>query len=233
MKAFISTAIVLTLLCGCSHDPVVQPEAGSERHMTVPDRIDASGHYLFYLHGRIVEDLGIHAVSREYGEYQYEQILDRLASDGFIVISEPRAPQTDVEAYAARMVSEIESLLEAGVPPEHITVVGASKGAYIATLTSHLAQNSRLNYVLLATCHPESVQHMRANHVDLYGSILAIRDYADHDLSGSCEEVFEFSEGVRRHQEIVLDIGTGHGILYKPLDEWIVPTIEWARSADD
>jgi hypothetical protein len=64
----------------------------------------------------------------------------------------------------------------------------------------------------------------------LYGNALAIRDSVD-DLSGSCEELFVSSEGrgLGRHDEIVLNIGTGHGILYKPLDEWIQPTADWAK----
>ncbi len=34
--------------------------------------------------------------------------------------------------------------------------------------------------------------------------------------------------GLGRHDEIVLQVGTGHGILFKPLDEWVLPTVEWA-----
>jgi hypothetical protein len=29
--------------------------------------------------------------------------------------------------------------------------------------------------------------------------------------------------------EIVLSVGTGHGIFFKPLDEWITSTIQWAE----
>jgi hypothetical protein len=64
----------------------------------------------------------------------------------------------------------------------------------------------------------------------LNGNVLAIYDSADVQYSGSCEELFRISEGrgLRRHQQIVLHVGTGHGILYQPLDEWILPTVEWA-----
>jgi hypothetical protein len=66
--------------------------------------------------------------------------------------------------------------------------------------------------------------------MSLYGNVLAIRDAVDN-LSGSCQELFDFSKGkgLGRHDEIVLNIGTGHGILYKPLDEWIQPTVNWAK----
>jgi hypothetical protein len=60
--------------------------------------------------------------------------------------------------------------------------------------------------------------------------VLSIYDSVD-DLAGSCQELFAFSEGrgLARREEIVLNIGAGHGILYQPLDEWLLPTAQWAR----
>ena len=40
-----------------------------------PDVIDPAKRYMFYLHGKILEDQGIPAVSPEFGEYQYKEIL--------------------------------------------------------------------------------------------------------------------------------------------------------------
>ena len=227
-------AIVLTMTIssGCAQASAgLEPAVGSHSMENGP--VNAGARYIFYLHGRIIEDLGIHAVSEKYGPYQYEAILESFEDAGFVVISEPRPRNTDVMEYAEHTVSQIESLLESGVPPGNITVVGASKGAYIATLTSHLARNRDLSFVLLATCHPESVEHMKENQIDLWGNVLAIRDRSDWSLSGSCEDVFAFSEGIERHEEVVLDVGTGHGIVYKPLDEWVIPTIDWARGDAD
>lgn len=53
-----------------------------------PVAIDPTQRYMFYLHGRIIEDQGIPAVSSEYGTYEYEAILEKLASHGFTMISE-------------------------------------------------------------------------------------------------------------------------------------------------
>jgi hypothetical protein len=60
--------------------------------------------------------------------------------------------------------------------------------------------------------------------------VLSIYDSAD-ELAGSCQSLFSFSEGrgLSRHDEIVLNIGTGHGILYQPLDEWMMPILQWAE----
>lgn len=65
--------------------------------------------------------------------------------------------------------------------------------------------------------------------VSLYGNVLSIYDSAD-SLAGSCADLFDYSEGkgLARHEEIVLNIGSGHGILYQPLDEWVIPVLAWA-----
>lgn len=56
----------------------------------VPDNPDSTRSYLFYLHGLIVEEAGIRPKSVEHGYYEYELILDALAREGFVVISEAR-----------------------------------------------------------------------------------------------------------------------------------------------
>jgi hypothetical protein len=198
-----------------------------------PPRIDSSARYLFYVHGRIIEDQGIPAISPEHGEYKYADILATLQSYGFVVISERRLKDTDVEVYAERLVAQVESLVDSGVPPSSITVVGASKGAAIAVLVSNLLHDADLNYVLLGSCHPDMVRDWVASGTTLSGNVLSIYDFADEEFSGSCQDLFTLSEGrgLARHEEIVLQVGTGHGVLYQPLDEWILPTVQWANPA--
>jgi hypothetical protein len=120
-------------------------------------------------------------------------------------------------------------LLKAGVPAKNITVVGASKGAGIAIFVSHLLENEEINYVIMAICDPSTVEELKQNEISLYGNVLSIYDSTD-ELAGSCQELFSFSEGkgISKYNEIVLNVGTGHGILFKPLDEWIIPVIQWA-----
>lgn len=196
-----------------------------------PTQIDLTKRYMFYLHGRIIEDQGLPAVSPVYGEYRYEDILNALASNGFVVVSEQRPKDAVSWEYAQRGARQITELVSAGVPPGHITVVGASKGATIATLISNLVGISEVNYVLLGTCHPSLNDEWEQEGVTLSGNVLAIYDAADDEYSGSCEDLFARSEGkgLGRHLEIVTNVGTGHGILYEPLEEWVVPTVRWAN----
>jgi hypothetical protein len=115
-------------------------------------------------------------------------------------------------------------LLEAGVPASNITVVGASKGAFISMMASTMLQNKEINFVFLAGCS----DGIRKFDLNFYGNILSIYDEKDQ-LVGSCQNYFKQSLGINRQKEIVLKIGTGHGIVYKPLKEWIDPVVQWAN----
>jgi hypothetical protein len=193
-----------------------------------PASIDPAKRYLFYLHGKITEDQGLHAISPDYGAYEYEAILKKLASYGFVVISEQREKNADARKHAARVEGQVTELLNAGTPPQNITIVGASKGAHIAVFASDLLKNPQMNFVLLGTCHPDNIKEWKQSRILFYGNVLAIYDSADQ-YAGSCNEMFATSTGIRRHEEIVLRIGAGHGILYQPLDEWIIPAVRWSE----
>jgi hypothetical protein len=194
------------------------------------ESVDSVKHYLLYLHGKIIEDQGIPAISPDHGEYEYKASLEKLSSYGFVVISEQRAKNTDSMEYAKRASEQITTLLDSGVPAKNITVIGASKGGGIAILISHMLENKDLNFVIMSICSPANINDLEQNKVSLYGNVLSIYDSSD-DLAGSCQDLFSFSKGkgLSKHNEIVLNIGTGHGILFKPLDEWIVPAVKWAE----
>jgi hypothetical protein len=193
-----------------------------------PDSIDPTKQYMFYLHGKIIEDEGIPAFSTEYGEYEYQAILEKLSRNGFVVISEQRAKNTDGVEYAKRVTEQIETLLEAGVLAKNISIVGASKGAWISIYVSHLLGNDEVKYVIMAICNPENLELFIQDQILLYGNVLSIYDSSD-ELAGSCQELFLRSEanGLSNYEEVVLNVRTGHGMLYKPLDEWIIPVIQW------
>jgi len=205
--------------------PAIAPELTS---YAFPISIDPTKQYLFYLHGKIIEDQGIPAISPEFGEYQYEAILEKLRSYDFVVISEQRPKDTHSFDYAKRVQKQVETLIEAGVPAGNITVVGASKGAAIAVLVSHLLENEEVNFVLLGSCHPDTVDEFMKDQVRLVGNVLSIYDSVDK-WAGSCQGLFSLSE-ISNYDEIVLEIGTGHGVLYQPLDAWILPTVRWANN---
>lgn len=79
-------------------------------------------HYFYYLHGRIVEDLGSRGVSPRHGAYDYPGVIEALRAEGLEVVSEVRPKDTDPSAYADQVVADIRARLRSGVPPERITV---------------------------------------------------------------------------------------------------------------
>jgi len=195
----------------------------------VPSETDPDTRYLFFLHGQIVEDKGVRPISETHGAYEYREILEAFESHGFMVISEARSQRTDVRAYATRLVSQVRQLLSEGVPPEHITIVGASKGGAIAIAVSSMLQNEDLNYVIVAACSEKGIGLYISRGVYLSGRVLSIYDLSDR-FTGSCEEYFLESagKGLKDHKEVVLDTGLGHGFHYRPIPGWLDPAVEWA-----
>lgn len=189
----------------------------------VPDKPETDKKYLFYLHGLIVEEAGIRPKSEEHGYYEYEMILDELAERGFVVISEPRAQGTQVKAYADYTAAQVRKLLAAGVAPDHITIVGASKGGIIGAYVSSILREEKMNYVFLAGLFEKCLVD---ENLKLYGKVLSIHDRSDK-LSITPDLYFQRSEGSGRFEKIIVGLDIGHGLIYRPYREWVEPMTEW------
>jgi len=184
---------------------------------------------IFYLHGRIIEDQGPGAESDRFGRYEYEAILKSLSRNGHRVVSEVRKPKTDVWSYARKIAADIEELKSTGLPSKDITVVGASKGAAIAVLVSHLVRDARINYVLLAICGTRMLEYWDEENVCITGNVLSIYETSD-ELASSCVALADrCSDRITSYEEIELSLGVGHGMLYKPREQWVAPALEWTR----
>lgn len=190
----------------------------------VPKEVDANAHYLFYLSGYIVESGNTQPVSPKFGVYEYAHILDTFKDSGFVVVSEARNKSPEIEPYARKVAEQVRRLLKAGVPAEHITVVGASQGSWIAMLVSTYLENRGVNFVLIAAC---SADKGFLKMVNLHGNILSI--YETSDLAQSCRDYRADATGINDWKEVEVNTGLKHGFLYRPIKEWIEPTIAWAR----
>ena len=114
---------------------------------------DTLSKYLFYLHGGIVQQQGASAVSKTFGPYLYNDIVDSLRSKGFIVLSEVRPHGTDEKIYAGKIAGQVDSLLKTGVGAGNIVIAGASQGAWIAFEVALLLKNPSLNFAVLGICN--------------------------------------------------------------------------------
>lgn len=217
MNARLSPLLLLTLL----GSPLLAAPVLRE----LPAKIDPKAEYLVYLHGRIIEDKGLRPTHPQHGVYEYEQILQIFADEGFTVLSEPRPAGTDEKRYAGKAARQVRALLAAGVPPERITVVGYSKGGVIALATSTRLKNDKVNFVILAGCGDWAAKNVKP---DLRGRVLSLYDASD-DTVTSCQKIFGMATGPFVHEEVRLDLGTGHGAFYRPGGGWIARVVQWAR----
>lgn len=188
-----------------------------------PETPDLSSHYLFYLHGLIVEEAGIRPRSEEHGYYEYHLILETLAGRGFTVISEARPQGTQIRPYAAKIAAQVRALLAAGVAPDNITVAGASKGGIITAYISTLLQNREIHFVFLAGLFEKCLQDPE---LKLYGRVLSIHDRAEKQ-SMTPSLYFQRSQGLGEFKEIVVGLDLGHGLIYRPYPEWVEPLVKW------
>jgi acetyl esterase/lipase len=193
----------------------------------LPGTPDTNARYLIYLHGRAVEEGGRRPTHPTRGVYEYDRILDALAGGGAIVVSEQGPAGTDVDRFAAHVVEQVRTLERGGVPPEHITVAGFSKGGSIAIRTSHLLKDARVNYVFLAACGDGDFTD---TDLQVEGRILSIYEATD-DIGRSCRELFARGPGAGERAEIEVHVGEQHGAFYRVHRAWLDPLLRWVETA--
>ncbi len=220
-KLIFTTAILLL-----SHLPL----SGQSITNSISEQINPTEKYLFYLHGGVVQQQGVNAVSPYYGEYKYLDILDSLSQGGFNVISEVRPKGMDEVTYAKKLKFQIDSLITAGLSPQNISIVGASLGAYVTLETALILNNSRINYALLGLCSDYALEYFSKYKHQLRGRFLSI--YEGTDEKGSCRELFTDPSDGSSFKEIELNMGNSHAFLFKPYSEWITPLVQWINEVE-
>jgi hypothetical protein len=191
----------------------------------LPENISYSKKYVFYLHGAIVQEMGIDAVSADFGRYEYMNILEALTKRGFHVISEVRPKGSDVVRYAEKVSSQIDTLLKKGARPQNIVVVGASQGAYIAIETSHIIKQAEVKFAILALCNDYNVNFYSKYKNELCGDFLSI--FEESDQKKSCDSLLNIPTCKTGYHEIQLTMGNGHGFIFKPYKDWVDPLAAW------
>jgi pimeloyl-ACP methyl ester carboxylesterase len=213
-RTVLAPILVLASACGAA-------EAPAPRH-------------LIYLHGRIIqEQQSARPRHPEFGDYELDAILAAFRDRGFVVSGGIRPKAASVSESADRVVEQVRGLLAAGVPPDHVTVVGASMGASIAFLAATRLQEPELRVSVLGGCLSENVRALEAEEGrGPSGRLLSIREASD-ELSEPCPKWEEDATpgSALRAREIVLETGLRHGFLYRPLAEWVDPVSEWAGAS--
>jgi len=201
---FYSTLLILTIGCQCAFAQI----------------------HIYYLHGKINEEQGRNAVSEKFGKFELDEILKQLNVNNSVIHCEIRTKDTDVKIYATKISREIDSLINSGIPPKNITIVGASKGAIIAMNISNINKHN-INYVFLAGNNDYQEKN---NDWKFHGQILCIYDLSD-DIAGKNYNYWKEKPNYSTiFEQLEIKTNLGHGFLYKPLKEWINPTKEWIKN---
>lgn len=192
---------------------------------------DAGARHLIFLHGAIVqEQQNARPQHPLFGYYELREILDTFRERGFVVVGEIRPKDATVSDTSDHVVAQVRDLLDAGVPADHITVVGASMGAAIALTVSARLQNPDLRFGVLGACLSRGAASLLSGEgKGLSGRILSIREASD-ELTEPCPS-WPAGESPDRDpfvRETVLETGLGHGFHYRPLPEWVDPVADWA-----
>lgn len=181
--------------------------------------------HIFYIHGRIIEIQGKNAVSEEFGKYEFDSIIEAIKVDHSMVHAEIRNENIDIKEYAIKISKQIDSLIKIGVKPIDITVIGASKGAIIASNISNFNTNP-INYVLLAGNN----DYQEANNDwKFHGQVLCIFDLSDEIAGKNYSHWKNKKNNTTKFEQLEIKTNSGHGFLYKPLKDWIEPTKKWIQ----
>lgn len=183
--------------------------------------------FIFFLHNRFLEEHELNELHPEFGRTEYKEIIAQFKKSNFTVISEKRSGNVNARDYAIKINTQIDSLIQSGVKPQNITIVGTSKGGYIAQYVSTLANNQDLNFVFIASFRDHDIQNIPE--INYCGNILTIYEKSDPYGVSALERKKTSSCDIQQFKEIELNTGMRHGFLFKPLKEWIEPTIKWAK----
>lgn len=183
--------------------------------------------FIFFLHNRFLEEHDLNASHPEFGRTEYKEILSEFGKAGFKVISEKRNGNVNARAYALGIVNKIDSLLANGTEPKKITIVGTSKGGYIAQYVSTLANHPDLNFVFIASFRTSDLETIPE--INFCGNILNIYEKTDPFGVSAMRRKENSTCNIKHFKEIELNTGMEHGFLFKPLKEWIEPTLKWAN----
>lgn len=211
--------LAVVILCGAIN---VATARAAEPSYGMPTTINPAASYLFFHHNYYVETKGVD------GECKYYDILKAFTAKGYTVISEIRPRDVSVIEYGKKAAADVRKLLDAGVPPEKITVAGHSKGGVIALQVAAQLDNPMISYAILAGCGIKGLAKGYPEFGKLKGNFLSL--YASSDkVAASCGPEFLQSRAGFIAKEIALENPAGHQLFFKPVDAWLEPLSGWLQ----
>jgi hypothetical protein len=182
--------------------------------------------HVIFLHNKFLETHTLNDQHYLYGKVEFNKITMDLKNAGFNVIADRRLPNKTLQEYTNYVVAQIDSILDKR-SSDTITVVGTSKGGYIAQMVSTQLNNPKLNFVFIGCFQESDIQYFPE--INICGNILYIYEKSDKYGTSAVERKETSQLKISNFKEIELNTGLKHGFLFKAMDEWLNPTIKWAN----
>ncbi|SCY38704.1 hypothetical protein SAMN05192588_2612 [Nonlabens sp. Hel1_33_55] len=183
--------------------------------------------YIIFLHNAFLETHDIADEHPDHGRVEYHEILNKFRDNGFVTLSDKRMTNVNSREYAEIVVKQVDSLINKEVPAKNITVVGTSKGGYIAQYVSTIANNSELNYVFVGSFRESDIEQIPD--INWCGNILNIYEKSDSAGTSGLSRNNNSTCNNADYEDLEINTGLGHGFLFRALDAWMIPAIEWAN----
>ena len=180
--------------------------------------------YVYFFHNQFLEGKTPEDIHDQYGKVEYEEILEYLEGENRKVISEIRPADVDFDAYVKKKSDEIKTLIEEGVNPSDITLIGTSKGGYITQSISSGLRNKQINYVIVGAFNTMDNQSFQ-----WHGNFLNIYDVSDSYGVSAQGKADASGEQIGHFKEVRLNTGMDHGFLFKAMPLWLEPAKQWSE----
>jgi hypothetical protein len=188
----------------------------------LPATIHANERYVIYSHGFIVEGDDPRPISPKYGQYDFPAIKEAIFNGGGFNLIAYQRPKNAGDTYIETLKTWVRHLLDAGVRPSRITLVGFSRGAQLTALASRDLASEGINTAIMAICEDGDVS--QAPGLILGGNLLSIHETSDE--LGSCTKLAARSHLIS-FKEVAISTGKKHGAFFQPLPEWTQPLKTW------
>lgn len=193
-------------------------------YTSFPEKIYPEEKYVFYSHGLIVEGDNLMPVDERWGVYDFIAVRKALADPHYNLISYHRPVNTVADEFAEKLAVDVRKLLQAGVKPENITLLGFSRGGEITLLASDKLRLDKINTILLAVCGGFVKEHQE---YQAYGKLYSI--YETSDFAGSCQFLTDRNNKTHSFEETSISTGKEHGAFYQPLPQWLKQVKTWVK----
>jgi len=199
-----------------------------EVYSEFPQQINANEKYVFYTHGLLLEGQNVKPEHERWGVYDFLAVKKALSDPQYNLIAYHRPKHTIANQFAEKLATDVKTLLDHGVKPENITLLGFSRGGEITLLANSKLRQDKVNTILLAVCGDYVKGH---EEFQPYGNLFSI--YETSDFAGSCEYLQDRTRQLNSFIEKSINTGKEHGAFYQPLPQWLDQVKRWILSIPD